>query len=346
MAHVRLACILGIPLTLAATASRPDSAPPQAAVRFISDEADAVLAILRARAGGRTAGQDEWHQLFTSEGYRALARREAAMGRAFTDDEFHGFVLSDTLAARTSELERTLEAWKRLDVAAAAARASAYLPPGTPQRARVFLEIKPRTNSFVFDLDGARAIFLYVDPAVSPARLDNTLAHELHHVGQAAACDQPADTTRPASVRSATEWMTAFGEGLAMLAAAGGPDVHPHAVSAAPDRARWDRDLSRFDDDLAALQRFFFDVLDARADRDSLQRAGMSFFGTQGPWYTVGWRMWATVERTFGRARLLAIVCDPARLLTTYNAAAAEWNRTHQDRLALWSDSLLARVEP
>jgi len=68
----------------------------------------------------------------------------------------------------------------------------------------------------------------------------------------------------------------------------------------------------------------------------------MSFFGVQGPWYTVGWRMATTVEKVFGRSRLIAEMCEPVRLLAAYNAAVRVSGRAKE--LPLWSDSLLARV--
>ena len=127
-----------------------------------------------------------------------------------------------------------------------------------------------------------------------------------------------------------------------MLAAAGGPDIHPHALDDSATRARWDRDVANVGADVARLQRFFFDVLDERAPVDSLQEQGMSFFGVQGPWYTVGWRMATTVEKVFGRSRLIAEMCEPVRLLATYNEAVRVSGRAGE--LPLWSDSLLARV--
>jgi len=42
---------------------------------------------------------------------------------------------------------------------------------------------------------------------------------------------------------------------------------------------------------------------------------GMSFFGTQGPWYTAGWTMAVTVERVKGRAALIDCMTDMRRLL-------------------------------
>ncbi len=184
-----------------------------------------------------------------------------------------------------------------------------------------------------------------MDPEVSRPKLENTLAHELHHIGYAAACAGP-DSTLPARTQTAVRWAGAFGEGLAMLAAAGGPDIHPHAVSGAEERARWDRDVANVNEDLRRVEAFFLDILDERlADPDSVRRAGMSFFGVQGPWYTVGWKMAATIEQEYGRERLIQVMCDPRRLMATYNAAAEAQN-ARGERLPLWSSSLLARTAP
>jgi Putative zinc dependent peptidase (DUF5700) len=67
----------------------------------------------------------------------------------------------------------------------------------------------------------------------------------------------------------------------------------------------------------------------------------MAFFGVQGPWYTLGWLMAATVERDAGRAALVGLLCDPVKLLATYNAAA---RREERARMPVWSDALLARL--
>ncbi|HEU4525868.1 MAG TPA: DUF5700 domain-containing putative Zn-dependent protease, partial [Gemmatimonadales bacterium] len=240
-------------------------------------------------------------------------------------------------------LRRALLHWKAARYDEAARRALAYLPAGTPIRARVYLLIKPRTNSFVFEPTTDPAIMLYLDPTRTRAQLENTVAHELHHIGYAAACDSPTDAPADSTVATALQWLGAFGEGVAMLAAAGGPEVHPHATSPAEDRARWDRDVANASGDLQKVEAFLRDVLDRRVtDPDSIARAGMSFFGVQGPWYTLGWVMASTVERSGGRAALVNVLCDPAELLAAYNAAA----RGPGDALPLWSDTLLARLTP
>jgi hypothetical protein len=64
------------------------------------------------------------------------------------------------------------------------------------------------------------------------------------------------------------------------------PDVHPHAVSNQEDRTRWDMDV-----DLKKVEKFLLDVLENKMTDEQIQQTGFSFFGIQGPWYTVGWKM-------------------------------------------------------
>ena len=309
---------------------------------IVTDEAEAAVAILELRNAGSPVPDTAWRRLFQSEGYRRLAAREAAMGREFRDSTFRTFMTSDTLLRRAPALRRTLPEWRTARLDEAGRKALAYLPPGTPIRAKVYLLIKPRTNSFVFEPATDPAIMLYLDPTRTRAQLENTVAHELHHIGYAAACSMP-DAPADSAVSTARQWLGAFGEGVAMLAAAGGPDVHPHASSPAEDRVRWDRDVANAAADLQRVEAFLLDVLDRRVtDPDSIGRVAMSFFGVQGPWYTLGWVMASTVERAAGRVALVNVLCDPAELLAAYNAAA----RRRGSALPLWSDSLLARFNP
>lgn len=331
-----------------------DSAPPQATpqleIRLVTDEAEAVLSILQKAKAGNLPAAADWERLFSSEGYARLKKREQSLKRPFEDEDFRQFVLSAETGSRASELAATLDRWRRADLRTAAARALAYLPVGSAIRAKVYPVIKPQTNSFVFELQTDPAIFLYLDPGLDSARFENTVAHELHHIGLAAACLPVYETEefkmKPAELRSVLEWTGAFGEGVAMLAAAGGPDVHPHASSPAPDRERWDRDMANFNADLKKVERFFLDVLDGRLKgEEAIQEVAFSFFGVQGPWYTVGWKMAVVVEKTFGRPKLVDSLCVPGKMLVRYNEAVARWAaRTGQD-LATWAPELLGRFE-
>lgn len=313
-------------------------------VRVVTDEAEAALAYassVRLRSPDVTA----WQRLVTSEGYRRLHQREAAMGRAFTDSAFRAFLHADTLLARVPALERALAEWRNADVGAAAARAFGYLPAGTRLDAVIYPMVKPRDNSFVFDVaTDSAAIFLYVDPAVSRAKLENTLAHELHHVGIAAACAAAEEGVGLApAVRPAVRWMGAFAEGVAMLAAAGGPVVDPHATSDSTERARWARDYANAPADMRLVEVFFMDIIEGRLKDEQAQRQRAApFWGdAQGAWYTVGYLMAATVERVDGRDALVATMCDPYRLLVAYESAA---RRSGDTALPRWSPRLMQHL--
>jgi Putative zinc dependent peptidase (DUF5700) len=145
----------------------------------------------------------------------------------------------------------------------------------------------------------------------------------------------------PANVQIVLRMVGAFGEGFAMLAAAGDPDIHPHAVSGADERARWDKDVANFDADLKKVEKFFLDVIAGKLSEEEIDKIGFSFFGEQGPWYTVGWKMSVVIEKTYGRERLIESFCDPRKLLATYNEAAAIYNRKSREPVAVWSKSLV-----
>jgi hypothetical protein len=301
--------------------------PNRVQLRFDTAEAVAVL-------------RQDWPSLFGSAGYQRLKAREASLHREFTDSDFAAFVRSDSLARRAGDLRRALSEWERVDVSGAAARALAYLPADARIHATVYVVIKPRTNSFVYDVRTNPAIFLSLDPATTGPQFENTVAHELHHIGYASVAGRTDSIVAalPDSVRRAVEWLGAFGEGFAMLAAAGGPGVHPHATSPPTDRARWDHDAAQSNQDLRTVERFFLDVITHRLTApDSIQAAAFAFYGVQGPWYTVGWKMAVVIESRFGRDELIRCMLNPVLLVTRYNAAARAHNRVHADTLALWS---------
>jgi hypothetical protein len=302
------------------------------------------LAILAKQRAKQALTESDWRRLFSSDGYVRLKRREAAMQRAFTDEEFKTFVTSDKLREKESALAKTLAAWRKVDVSGAARRALAYLPGDAFIRAKIFPVIKPRENSFVFEVNTDPAIFLYLDPNLTKEQFENTLAHELHHIGFGSGCpprDVKAQTdSLPQNVKDTLQWISAFGEGFAMLAAAGGPDEHPHTFSKPEDRSRWDRDVARFNEDLQRVDHFFGDILAGRLNEEERNQQGFAFFGVQGPWYTVGWKMAVLIEKTFGRKTLIDCMCDQRKLLPTYNEAVLK----NGAALPLWSAEVIKGV--
>ena len=141
-------------------------------VQLQTDEADAALAILAKRKLNQPITEADWKRVFQSEGYVRLKQRETSMQRSFDDADFKTFLLADQLAAKTTALEERLAQWRRTDITRVAQRALAYLPKDATIRAKIYPVIKPRENSFVFDVGGDPAIFLYLDPAKDAAKLD------------------------------------------------------------------------------------------------------------------------------------------------------------------------------
>lgn len=312
-----------------------------------TSEADAVLAILSKRAAGQDVAAADWQKLFASEPYLRLKKREASMHRDFTDEDFKAFVLSDGLAKQAPSLQRTLDAWKKSDLPVTANRILPYLPPDANVKASVYPVIKPRTNSFVFETDTNPAIFLYLDPEQSQSEFENIVAHESHHIGFSDANKQYEERIKslPENARKAAEWMGAFGEGLAVLAAAGSADVHPMKDFNNDQRIRWDQDMKFADQELIEVNQFFLDVIAGGfAKPEVADHVAFTFFGYRGPWYTVGYLMGRTVEKRFGRAVLIQCMSDPRQLLAKYNEVAAEQNATGKDKLPLWSAEVLQAV--
>jgi hypothetical protein len=317
-------------------------------VQLVTDEADSAVALASRVAQGSVLSRSDLERLTHTNGFEHLQEREARFGGALSDSAVEEFVRGLARSGQSAAYRAELQKLETIDVKEAARGASAYLPKGTALRARMYLEIKPRPNSFVFrGADSVPSIFLAVQPGKTPAQAMNTLTHELHHIGVAAACRgvRYVDSTRVApAVATLLEYLTAFGEGRAMLAAAGGPHVHPHAVDDDSIRLRWDRDVRHAPHDVRELSAFARAVLDGGiTSADSVTKRGNSYFGVQGPWYTVGWLMASTVERVLGRRALVATTCDPVALLVAYNEAVSRAGA--REGLPSWPASLIARLK-
>jgi hypothetical protein len=325
----------------------PGATPGGIQLKLNTEEAEAVLAILDKRAAGNAVTDSDWRQLFSTEPYIRLKKREASMHRDFADDDFKKFVLSPELAAKASSLRHTLDTWRQTDLVGSARRVLAYLPEQAYIKAKVFPVIKPKANSFVFETTTDPTIFLYLDPEKSAAAFENTVAHESHHLGYSSVNSLVEEKLKdlPPNLKPAVEWMSAFGEGFAMLAAAGGPDIDPQATSSPTEHARWEHDMANFNQDVGSLQEFFLDVIDQRlVGTDKIGEKAYTFFGAQGPWYTVGYKMAVIVEKRYGRKRLIECMLDPRELLASYNRAATEINASGKQKLALWSPELMQKI--
>lgn len=328
-------------------ANSEDPTSSRVQVPLVTDEAEAVLHILGKRKRQEEIDAADWERLQKSEGYVRLKRRQESFGATDFDSRFRTFVLSDDLLDRADSLRKAFQEWKSIRMEDAGRRALAYLPDGSRIQAKIYPIIKSSTNSFVFELDSDPAIFFYLDPERTAAKFENTLAHELHHVGSAS-CSEPEGINKlSAEKRKVVEWLSAFGEGIAMLAAAGGPDVHPHATSEAKDWVIWERDVANFNPDLIRIEAFFQSILDGKLTEEEQHAKLFELINTddipQGPFYTVGWKMASIVEKMQGRDVVIAAVCDPRILLSAYNNIVKAQPQSFGS-LVRWSDNFLDSI--
>jgi hypothetical protein len=316
-----------------------------------SSEAEAVLAILDKRALHAEVTDADWQRLLTTTPYRRLKQYEASMPQRLTDKEFAKFVL--TLDASREQLHQSLQQWQSLDFRSVAQRPLAYLPPQTTLRAELYPMIRPDSGSagFVFEpYSAAPAIFLTIAlKERTRAQVENTFAHEAHHLGLAGIQDayRKEISSLPENARQAAWWMGNFREGIAVLAAAGSPDVHPWAVYAEPTRLLWDHEAEHFAANLDELNQFFLDTVHGDLLNDAVAhqaRVLSRYAGGPGPWYTVGYRMAVTIEREFGRTALVATYADPRLFVARYNAAAETENARNGGNLPLFSAEILKAV--
>lgn len=312
-----------------------------------SSEADAAIAILQKESAGTVVAAADWDALFSSVPYQRLKMREASIGAPFTDDAFKSFLAAPETIARTEALSKTLQAWKQANMESIGERDLSYLPPDAQIHAKVYPEIKPAANSFVWGSGDDRAIFLYLNPSLNKAQFENKVAHESHHIGvdSLSAEEERAIAGLSDAQKRAVRWLGGFGEGEAMLAAAGSPSIHPHALDDEAARAQWDNDMQHFAENLAAVQQFLLDILDKKlTEPNAIEQRAEPFYGQQGAWYTVGYRMASLVEVRFGRQALTSAMADPRKLLVLYNRAASEQNEQQGTHLTVWSSELLQRL--
>ena len=300
--------------------------PAEGRVRMVSDESEAVLRILDIESKGAMPTDKDWAALFATDGYRRLKERELGMKRKFEDDDFRAFVGSADLIANREVLRTALDAWEHADVRECQARALAYLPKGADITAKVYILIKPLKNSFVWGIPDDPAIMLYLDPAKSKEAFTNTVAHEMHHIGYGRSCPSKAfkDWLEKQSEarKTAYLWLGAFGEGFAVLAAAPGLNGSPEGTAAADVQADWAHGMANQPEQFRDVETFFLQVLDGKLDSSQAAEKARDFYGIVGPWYTVGYTMATTIEKVYGRTKLIACYQDPRLLIPTYQAAA------------------------
>jgi len=307
-------------------------------VHWDATQAQAVLEVVASLRQGQAVENGAWEHLLTNKVQVRLRRRELEVGGDFRDDNFLRFVLSQELSERYEALSQALVGWLRLDLAACAQRALAYLPANCRIQVPCCPVIKPLSNSFVYGIPESPVVFLWLDPGLNIEKLENTLVHELHHIGFYGLVARRAAPAEPAGL---IQWLWPFGEGLAMLAAAGSTDIHPHATSSPSAREHWDQDMRTLPESLASIDEFFRLILSRSLPESEIERRAMSLFGFQGPWYTVGYHMASTIERHQSRASLLDCMTEPRRLILRYEQIGLAHPRWSPEVIAALSQAAL-----
>src|SRR2546428_174160 len=121
-----------------------------------------------------------------------------------------------------------------------------------------------------------------------------------------------------------------------------------HAPSASQElKDNWARGNRDFSADLTKVRDFFLLVLNGRLQGEAASQKASEFFGLQGPWYTVGYKMAVMVEKRYGRAALIECMRDRRLLLVRYHAAAQEMNARPGagDLLVLWPGEILEKTQ-
>ncbi len=318
-------------------------------VTIVLDEANAALAVLEERQSSGGVREATWERLWSTEGFKRLDARQNHYGDSETRDRMRHHLLSEEPLQRIAELRQAIADWERVDLEKTAERALAYLPEGQAIRAKIYPVIKKKSNSFVFEVSTDPAIFMFVDGKKSTERIEDILAHEFHHVGLVG-CQQPLNYDNlPQPVQKTLDWMGTFGEGQAMLASAGGPEVHPARRAPASEWMTWERDVANFNRDLKRIEAFLWSVAKGELPKDEQRSTWFSFVNAdevpQGAFYTVGWKMAATIERFRGRNHLVDRLCDPRLFLEAYNEIIADYGLPDGSGLAQWDSAFLGLLK-
>jgi len=313
---------------------------------FEYDEVEASLTLLE-KGFDQTLQTGDWIRLFETRGYRLLKKRELNMGNAFNDEDFQIFIKSLINTKTVGSYQLTFERFQAIDLNGIQQKVMAYLPKHATFNTTIIPIIKSQKNSFVHQMEGESCLFIYLAPACLKAKLENTLIHELHHIGLDSVYDPSKYSGLETKTQKLIEWTNAFGEGFAMLAAAGGPQNHPVPFDE-QNRRVWNENSRHVEIDFEKIQCFLIHILEGQfEDEQALIAKGMELMmnnGGQGSWYTVGWKISIIIEEIFGRQTLIDCMEDLRKLYIHYNKGVKVYNSKYGLSLPSWHDKIINRV--
>lgn len=293
----------------------PTPAPP--AVRLDTTGARDLIAFCRAQSLRQPWDEAAIRRLVSSPPYLALLAHHGSLDAGFSSEALASMLLAlrdgRPFASESARLTRmyhtyrwalgqvpTLEA--RLErladpalVLRAAEQAQAALPPGTRLVATVYVLADGASPAYATE-DSVVLDLLQID---KPDRVDQWLAHELHHIGASTLLPEPcADPALGIALDT-----------VAGLVQEGSATYWIDGWHASPTPA-----------DYGQVQAFLLDVIGRELSADETEARLAALLGYErGPLYRVGNAMIATLAATHGDAWVQARLSDPVGLLRAYH---------------------------
>jgi len=305
-------------------------------VRFDSDGARRMLALLERLAGGEGVAESELQEVLATPAYRLFFDHHNRFeGRTLSEAEFAAMLraipggrfatANEQLAtmwqrfsqapARLAELQALYEQVAGGDVVPQAADlARRWLPAGATLETTIYILLDGMSGGFVYQ--GQVAFDLLQMEGAD--RFLKVLAHELHHIGVEGLwqplSEDPA--LSPEQHRALDFVGLLLGEGSATYLISGAPQE-------AEGVAQWQQHMGQLDRLFARVEDLLQRTLTGEVDEAAFWAALPSFLqGYMGEAYAVGYVLVERICRALGSEAVLACLREPGSTLAVYNQAA------------------------
>lgn len=239
------------------------------------------------------------------------------MGNNLKESIFKDFLSDDHQIANYPGYKKSFKILKSINLSKVINQTRIYLPDKADINTEVIPLIKNKNNSFVHKFNDNMYLFLNLEPNILKERLINKLVHEFHHIGFDDIYNPKEYKYLSRGAQQIIKWSNAFGEGLATLAAAGGPDFHPNKYNKEL-KTKWNKNIKKFNKDFRKIQKFFMDILNKKIKSNKeIYDRGFELMvnnGGQGSWYTVGWQIAVVIEKISSKWNLLNCMEDLTKI--------------------------------
>ena len=313
-------------------------------IDLVLDQIKTTINILNKNDKDENITNDDWNSLFTTKGYQMLKQRGKDMDNNFADSGFKEFLLDEETSSYLENYKNSLNRFLDIDLDYLILKTKKYLPQSAEINTAIIPVIKPDPNSFVHSINNRLLLFIYLEPNISKDKLENKLIHEFHHIGLDDIYNKSDYSHLIDSAQKMIEWTNAFGEGFAMLAAAGGIDKHPNNFSE-ESKKLWDKNMKNFNTDFKKIENFRLNILYDNFHNDKeIYNKGFEIMvnnGGQGSWYTVGYKVAKVIEKTANRKVLIDCMDDLTKLYTVYNELVLEYNKKKEENLKHFHNDII-----